>query len=131
MRPNNAFKPKPLRYVKGMAGGACHAFVFTTRFGLTLALAGIMALSQLGASGMNYDSDRIDEAVLALLAAFAFDDRRAWKGFDFEVMNRLYAMGLIDNPVGKAKSVWLTQEGLDRGRQCAERLFGEASASAG
>ena len=80
---------------------------------------------------MNYDSDRIDEAVLALLAAFAFDDRRAWKGFDLEVMNRLYAMGLIDNPVGKAKSVWLTQEGLDRGRQSAERLFGEAPASAG
>ena len=114
-----------------MAEKACHGFGSTTQVGVTQALAGIMALSQLGASGMNYDSDRIDEAVLALLAAFAFDDRRAWKGFDFEVMNRLYAMGLIDNPVGKAKSVWLTQEGLDRGRQCAERLFGEASASAG
>ena len=33
--PNNAFKPKPLRYGKGMAGEACHAFASTTRFGLT------------------------------------------------------------------------------------------------
>jgi hypothetical protein len=73
---------------------------------------------------MDYDQDRIDDAVLALLAAFSFDGGRAWKGFDFEVMGRLHARGLIDNPVGKAKSVWLTPEGLERGRQCAARLFG-------
>ena len=36
--PNNAFKPKPLRYVKGMAGGACHGFGSTTQVGLTQAL---------------------------------------------------------------------------------------------
>src|SRR3546814_16763850 len=36
--PNNSFKPKPLRYTKGMAGKACHAFGSTTRFGLTQAL---------------------------------------------------------------------------------------------
>ena len=38
MRPNNSFKPKPLRYGKGMAGKACHAFASTTPFGLTQAL---------------------------------------------------------------------------------------------
>ena len=38
-RPNNSFKPKPLRYTKGMAEKACHAFGSTTRFGLTQALA--------------------------------------------------------------------------------------------
>src|SRR3546814_9565700 len=37
LRPNNSFKPKPLRYTKGMAGKACHAFGSTTRFGLTQA----------------------------------------------------------------------------------------------
>ena len=36
--PNNSFKPKPLRYTKGMAGKACHGFGSTTRFGLTQAL---------------------------------------------------------------------------------------------
>jgi hypothetical protein len=34
-------------------------------------------------------------------------------------MNRLYDRGLIHNPVGKAKSVTFTNEGL----QEAERLF--------
>lgn len=73
---------------------------------------------------MSYDQTRIDEAVLALLAAFNFDNGRAWKGFDFEVMDRLYEQGLIENPKGKAKSVWLTEQGLKRGCECAARLFG-------
>ena len=33
--PNNAFKPKPLRSTKHMAGKACHVFGSTTQFGLT------------------------------------------------------------------------------------------------
>ena len=33
--PNNAFKPKPLRYAKHMAGTACHVLRSTTRLGLT------------------------------------------------------------------------------------------------
>lgn len=73
---------------------------------------------------MTYDQARIDDAVLALLAAFSFDNGRAWKGFEFEVMDRLFQQGLIDNPKGRAKSVWLTQRGLARGRECAQCLFG-------
>ena len=46
---------------------------------------------------------------------------RAWKGFDFEVMDRLFEKGYIFDPRGKAKSVVFTVEGLAR----AERLFGE------
>ena len=34
-RPNNAFKPKPLRYAKHMAGKACQVLCSTTRLGLT------------------------------------------------------------------------------------------------
>lgn len=73
---------------------------------------------------MNYDQKRIEDAVLALLAAFSFDGGRSWKGFDFDVMDRLHAQGLIDDPKGKAKSVWLTPQGLEQGLQSAERLFG-------
>lgn len=36
--PNNAFKPKPLRYAAHMAERACHVFRSTARFGLTYAL---------------------------------------------------------------------------------------------
>lgn len=72
---------------------------------------------------MEYDEKLIEEAVLALLAAFSSDDGNAWKGFDFEVMNRLHEQGLISNPVNRNKSIWLTEEGQERGRQLAERLF--------
>ena len=43
------------------------------------------------------------------------------KGFDFEVMDRLFEKGYILDPRGKSKSVVLTEEGLAR----SERLFGE------
>ena len=80
---------------------------------------------------MTCDQSQIDDAVLALLAAFSFDGGRAWKGFDFEVMDRLHEQGFIDNPVGKSKSVWLTPEGLERGRKVAERLFCASPRKAG
>lgn len=73
---------------------------------------------------MEYDEKLIEDAVLALLATFSFDKGTAWKGFDFEIMNRLHEQGFISNPVNKKKSVWLTEEGEERGRQLAERMFG-------
>jgi hypothetical protein len=72
---------------------------------------------------MEYDNLLIEDAVLALLAAFAADNGDTWKGFDFEVMNRLHEKGFIDDPVSKRKSVWLTPEGVERGREIADRLF--------
>ena len=72
---------------------------------------------------MEYDDKLIEEAVLALLATFSFDNGNAWKGFDFEIMNRLHEHGFISNPVNKNKSIWLTAEGLERGRQIADQLF--------
>ncbi|WP_422421908.1 DUF6429 family protein [Pseudomonas sp. GZD-222] len=73
---------------------------------------------------MEYDEKLIEDAVLALLATFSSDDGNAWKGFDFEIMNRLHEHGFISNPVNRNKSIWLTEEGLERGREIADRLFG-------
>ena len=70
---------------------------------------------------MEIDTDRVDEAVLALLHLGLHDGCRAWKGFDWAAMGRLHEKGFISDPVGKAKSVVFTEEGL-RG---AERLFRE------
>ena len=67
------------------------------------------------------DEDRVDAAVLALLYLTLDRDGRAWKGFDWSVMNRLHDKGMIHNPVGKAKSVPLTEEGITE----SERLFRE------
>lgn len=72
---------------------------------------------------MEYDDKLIEDAVLALLAAFSTEHGNTWKGFDYGVMNRLHEQGFIENPVGKQKSVWLTAEGMERGRGIAERLF--------
>ena len=73
---------------------------------------------------MEYGDKLIEDAVLALLAAFSSDNGNTWKGFDFKIMNRLHEHGFISDPVNKKKSIWLTEEGLERGRQIADRLFG-------
>ena len=73
---------------------------------------------------MEYDDKLIEEAVLALLTTFSSDNGNAWKGLDFETMNRLHEQGFISNPVNKNKSIWLKAEGLERGLQISDRLFG-------
>jgi hypothetical protein len=72
---------------------------------------------------MLVDEERIDEAVLALLWLTLHDGRRAWKGFDWEVLGRLHAKGLIADPVGRAKSVVLTDEGLRQSEALFRTLF--------
>jgi hypothetical protein len=73
---------------------------------------------------MDIDTDKIDEAVLALLYLGLHDDIRAWKSFDWDAMDRLYAKGMISNPVGKAKSVVFSQEGLRQSERLFNQLFG-------
>jgi preprotein translocase subunit SecA len=72
---------------------------------------------------MEIDEDKIDETVLALLALTLHDERRAWKGMDFDVMNRLHEKGYIDDPINKTKSVWLTDEGLAKSEELFTKLF--------
>lgn len=76
---------------------------------------------------MDYDTDKVDEAVLALLTLTIHQQdelgARTWKGHDWETLNRLHEKGFISDPVSKAKSVVLTHEGLVRARELFERLF--------
>ena len=76
---------------------------------------------------MELDDDKIDDAVLALLQLTLHDERRAWKGFDWDVLDRLHQKGIIMDPVGKAKSVILTDEGLARSRDMLRELFAKSS----
>ena len=50
---------------------------------------------------------------------------RAWKGFDWEVLGRLHEKGMIDDPVGKVKSVAFTDEGLERAKRLFKEMFEE------
>lgn len=70
-----------------------------------------------------YQQQKIEEAVLALLGAFQFDNGRVWKRYDFAVMESLCEQGYISDPRGKAESVLLTPEGLARAQQLARQLF--------
>ena len=72
---------------------------------------------------MEYDEDKVDEMVLALLFLTLHDDRRAWKGHDWDAMDRLHKKGMVENPVGKAKSVVLTENGLQRCQELFTKHF--------
>ncbi|HFE7520571.1 TPA: DUF6429 family protein [Salmonella enterica subsp. enterica serovar Newport] len=72
---------------------------------------------------MNINTEAIDDVVLALLWLTLRDGNRAWKGFDWDVLNRLYERGFIDDPVNKAKSVVLTEKGLLQSEQLFRRYF--------
>ncbi len=72
---------------------------------------------------MNIDEEKIDETVLALLYLTLHDECRAWKGIDFEVLDRLHEKGYIGNPANKNKSVLLSKEGLEKSEMLFERLF--------
>ncbi|MER9056919.1 DUF6429 family protein [Mesorhizobium sp. M0910] len=72
---------------------------------------------------MEIDTDKIDDAVLALLWPALHNERCTWKGFDWDVTDRLHRMGLIGDPVNKAKSLVLTDEGLRRSEELFRALF--------
>jgi hypothetical protein len=75
---------------------------------------------------MEIDKDKVDDAVLALLRLTLHDGCRAWKGFDWDALDRLHRKGLIGDPVGKTKSVVLTDEGPRRSEALVATLFGKA-----
>jgi len=72
---------------------------------------------------MNIDTEKIDEMVLALLYLTLHEGSRAWKGFDWDAMNRLHDKGFISNPIGKAKSVILSDKGLEESERLFRKLF--------
>jgi hypothetical protein len=75
---------------------------------------------------MDYDQSKVDEMTLALMFLTSFSEHsitRSWKGYDWEAMGRLHTAGLIHDPVGKAKSVVLTEEGEKRSRELFLKHF--------
>ena len=77
---------------------------------------------------MSYDKEKVDQAVLALLSLTMFGtkstDVRAWKSHCWDAMDRLYDKGFIGDPKSKAKSVFVTPEGVAESERLFEELFG-------
>lgn len=86
-----------------------------------------MTLDKNKSDSYPYDTDKVDDAVLALLMLTVHDESdygaRSWKGQDWDVLDRLYEKGFIGNPASKAKSVPITPEGLAKGRELFQRWF--------
>jgi Domain of unknown function (DUF6429) len=79
--------------------------------------------------GMEYDEDKVDEMVLALLFLTTFEKSpygaRTWKGHDWNVLDRLHAKGYISDPRSKAKPVVVTEEGVKQSRARFAKYFGK------
>jgi hypothetical protein len=76
---------------------------------------------------MEFDTEKIDQVTLALLYLGLHEGSRAWKSFDWDAMSRLHEKGLISDPVGKAKSVSFTEDGLRESERLFVSLFGQGS----
>jgi len=71
---------------------------------------------------MEYNKDKVDEMVLALMYLTTFKDQygmRVWTGLDWDVLDRLHEKGYISNPKSKAKSVGISEEAAKQ----SEELF--------
>jgi hypothetical protein len=74
----------------------------------------------------NLDEEKLAEAALAILSLSRMVEPygvTAWKGIDWDVMNILHDKGWISNPVGKQKSVGITDEGVELADQFLEKHF--------
>lgn len=81
---------------------------------------------------MDFDANKVDEYTLALLYLVTHDRQegsgaRAWKGFDWETLNRLHAKGYLASPVGQTKSVAMSEEGFCMAQELFERHFAKKS----
>lgn len=75
---------------------------------------------------MEYNRDKVDEMVLALLYLTSSQDQyatRAWKGLDWETMDRLFEKGYISDPRGKGPSVDLTEAGARLSKELFFKYF--------
>jgi hypothetical protein len=75
---------------------------------------------------MEYDEDKVDEMVLALLYLTMENHHgmtRAWKGYDWGAMERLHAKGYISDPRNKYKSVEVSEEGKKLAFELFEKHF--------
>lgn len=77
---------------------------------------------------MGCNTEKIDEAVLALAYRTLHDDARAWKSYDWDALSRLHGKGYISDPETKAKLAVLTEKGLKEAERLCEEMFGTGTA---
>jgi len=76
---------------------------------------------------MEYDENKVDEMILALLYLTSSRDQyatRAWKGMNWEAMDRLYKKGYISDPNEKSPTLVLSEEGAALSKELFFKYFG-------
>ena len=78
------------------------------------------------------DYDKVDDMTLALMYLVTWEripdhGSRAWKGFDWDTMDRLHKKGWIEDPKSKAKSVSMTEDGFRRSEELFTEFFAKNS----
>lgn len=76
---------------------------------------------------MEYDKDKVDDLVLALLHLTSFREHgivRAWKGHDWDALDRLCDKGFISDPKSKSKSVVLSDDGARKAQELFQTFCG-------
>jgi hypothetical protein len=76
------------------------------------------------------DEQKLAEAALAILGLTAHrshTETKVWKGLDWDLLGVLHKRGWIGDPVGKSKSVALTEEGERLASELLERRFSRSS----
>jgi hypothetical protein len=74
---------------------------------------------------MDCDPAKVDDAVLALLL-LGTSGKRAWRGLDAEVIDRLCAKGWLEAPDRNSPTLMFTDAGLHRAKEQFALLFGPA-----
>lgn len=74
----------------------------------------------------NLDKEKLAEVALAILFITLHNDRgvpRVWKGMDWDLLDLLFQNGWISDPVGKAKSVVLSEEAVELAGKFLKKHF--------
>ena len=69
------------------------------------------------------DTEKLVNAALAILSLTLVSGNRIWRGLDWAITDRLHAKGLIADPVGKTKSLVVTDDGLARAEAVLAAMF--------
>ncbi len=76
----------------------------------------------------NLNQEKLAETALANLSLSSFADPmgvRAWEGMDWDLLNMLFEKDWISNPVGKQKSIVMSEEGIKLAEEFLEKHFGK------
>jgi hypothetical protein len=77
------------------------------------------------------DAEKLAEVALALLSLTLHDQVRVWKSIDWGLSNLLFQKGWIGDPVSKAKSLVLTDEGLKLAEVFLRKHFAQEPGDSG